>query len=514
MSGECLLKAINISKRYGIVQALNKVDFDLMAGEVHALMGENGAGKSTLAKILSGIELPDSGSIELNGKKTLIENPHCAIKQGIAIVTQEFNAVPHLTVYENIFLGHEDIFKGGVILNKKEAIKRTIELLTLFGMENQINPLSKLQNLAVAEQQIIEILKAVSYESKIIILDEPTASLTGKETARLFEIISRLKNKGVGFIVVSHRFNEIFEISDRITVLRDGNLVMGGCDMRQMDEQKLVKAMVGREIKEFFGKKNAQIKKDNIKPILEVKDMCDMYDFLKNVSFNAYPGQILGFAGLVGAGRTSLARCIFGVDNYKTGEVLVGGKKLKKHSPKDSIKAGMGFATENRKEEGLFLELSILLNCVFAKTASKKGSILPHKAEQKDCDSITEKISIRYGNFYNKARSLSGGNQQKVVLAKWMLTEPRILILDEPTRGIDISAKTEIYNIIYNLVSQGVCVIIISSELPEILGICDRVIVMRDGAIVGDMDISNATEELIMSYASFGNSIAANTTNC
>jgi ABC-type sugar transport system ATPase subunit len=507
-----LLKAINISKRYGIVHALNNVDFELLAGEVHALMGENGAGKSTLAKILSGIELPDSGAIEIEGKRVTIENPRSAINQGIAIVTQEFNSAPHLPVYENIFLGHQDIFKGGVILNKKEAIKKTVELLTLFGMENQINPLSKLHDLAVAEQQIIEILKAVSHQSKIIILDEPTASLTSKETARLFEVINQLKVKGVGFIVVSHRFNEIFEISDRITVLRDGNLVLGGCNMKEMDEQRLVKAMVGREIKEFFGEKKAQVK--NAKPILQVKNITDMYDFLKNVSFDAYPGEILGFSGLVGAGRTSLARCVFGADNYKTGEVLIGGKKLRKYSPKESIRAGMSFATENRKEEGLFINLSILINCVFAKTASKKGSLLPHKSEQSDCQSITDKIRIRYGNYYNPAKSLSGGNQQKLVFAKWMLTKPKILLLDEPTRGIDISAKTEIYNIIYDLVSQGVCVIIISSELPEILGICDRVLVMRDGAIVGDMEITNASEEIIMSYASFGNRGDAGTTNC
>ena len=510
MSEEYLLKATNISKRYGIIQALDNVDFDLLAGEVHALVGENGAGKSTLMKILSGIELPDSGTIEMDGKKVIIDSPRSALKQGISIVTQEFNVIPHLTVYENIFLGHEEIFDGNIILNKKEAVNRTLELLSLFGMEYQINPLSKLQDLSVAEQQIIEILKAVSYESKIIILDEPTATLTENETSKLFEIIRDLKAKNVGFIIVTHRFNEIFEISDRITVLRDGKLVISGCSIKEMDEQKLVRAMVGREIKEFYGQKNKQAKKEEVKPILEVKNLCDMYDFLKNVTFEAYPGQILGFAGLVGAGRTTLARCIFGVDNYKSGEVIVDGKMLKKYSPRDSIKAGMGLVTENRKEEGLFLDLSFLLNCVFTKTANQRGGILQHKKEQNDCYDIAERIRIRYGHLYDKARNLSGGNQQKVVLGRWMLTKPKILILDEPTRGIDVATKTEIYNIIYDLASQGVCIIVISSELPEILGICDRVIVMRDGAIVADMNISDASEEIIVGYASFGKAITAN----
>ncbi len=503
MSDIPLVNVKGVSKNFGVVQALSKVNFELRHGEVHALMGENGAGKSTLAKIISGIEWPDEGVIELDGIPVTIENPAVAIKMGISIVMQEFNSMPHLSVYENIFIGHKEIFKSGII-DKKEAISRTIDLLKLFDMQDHISPHMRLAELSVAEQQIVEILKAVSYESRIIILDEPTAALTSTEADRLFKVIISLKEKGVGFIVVSHRFKEIFEISDRITVLRDGNMVLEGEDMKSMTDQKLVRAMVGREIKEFFGEKRDLERKISQIPVLRVEELHDNYDFLKNISFAAYGGEILGIAGLIGAGRTSLARCIFGADGYKEGSVKVNGVSIKKHSPEDAIKRGMVLATENRKEEGLLLTLSVLVNIAFAKTATKRQFRLPHRSEANDCVEMIRNLNIKLGHYRNPARSLSGGNQQKVVIAKWLLTEPKVMIMDEPTRGIDISAKSEIYTIIQELAAKGVSIIVVSSELPEILGICDRVLVMKDGSIVGDLNVKETTEEQIMHYASFG----------
>lgn len=498
-----LLKVKGISKGFGVVQALSKVDFELRSGEVHALMGENGAGKSTLAKIISGIEIPDEGNIELCGKQVTIDNPAFAIDNGISIVMQEFNSMPHLTVYENIFIGHKEIYKHGII-NKKEAISRTVDLLKLFDMQGQISPHMLLSGLSVAEQQIVEILKAVSYDSQIIIMDEPTAALSKTEADRLFRVITSLKAKGVGFIIVSHRFKEIFEISDRITVLRDGNLVVEGEDMSEMTEQKLVRAMVGREIKEFFGEKRNKGRQISKTPVLSVEGLYDNYDFLKNISFNAYGGEILGIAGLIGAGRTSLVRSIFGADSYRQGSVKVNGKSIQKHSPENAIKNGMVLATENRKEEGLLLSLSVLVNIAFAKTATRQGFRLPHRAEANDCIEMIKNLNIKLGHYRNPARSLSGGNQQKVVIAKWLLTEPKVMILDEPTRGIDISAKSEIYTIIQDLATNGVAIIVVSSELPEILGICDRVLIMKDGSLVGDLNVKGTTEEHVMQYASFG----------
>ncbi|MEA4853676.1 MAG: sugar ABC transporter ATP-binding protein [Christensenella sp.] len=500
-----LLEAKGMTKTYGVVTALKDVDFTLNAGEVHALMGENGAGKSTLAKLISGIEPADSGEIFIEGTKREINIPSDAIANGISIVMQEFNSMPHLPVYENIFLGHPDLFKKGVF-KKGEAITQTKELLTLFDMQDHINPETLLSELSVAEQQIVEIIKAVSYHSRIIFFDEPTASLTSNEALRLFEVMRKLKAQGMGMVIVSHRFSEIFEISDRVTVLRDGLLTLGNEDMRSMTEQKLVKAMVGHEIKDFYGEKLPLEEGVGHKVMLKVEHLSDTFNFIKDLSFEAYTGEILGFSGLVGAGRTQLARCIFGADPRKSGKVFVDGKEVKANSPSSAIRAGLSLATENRKQEGLILNMSILQNSAFAKTANAKTSLLPHKLEQKDCARMVDDLNIKVSSVDNPVSSLSGGNQQKVVLSKWLLTDPKVFILDEPTRGIDISAKVEIYNILHKLTAQGICVIVISSELPELLGICDRIIIMRDGMIVADMHDKEKEffEENIMNFASFG----------
>ena len=502
-----ILRVKNISKSFGAVQALDKVGFDLYPGEVHALMGENGAGKSTVAKIIAGIYQKDEGTIEFEGKQVNIENPASAIELGISIVMQEFNSMPHLPVYENVFLGHSEVFKHGFLLDKTQAIRRTNELLALFDMDKQISPLQKLSTLSVAEQQIVEIVKAVSYDSKVIILDEPTASLTQKEADRLFEVVRRLKEEGVAFIIVSHRFNEIFEISDKITVFRDGQCVLANVNMKEMTEQRLVKAMVGREITDFFGTKVPLPEGFVKQPLLKVEHLADTWDFIKDISFEAFSGEILGIAGLVGAGRTTLVRSIFGAEGRRHGTVMVDGKEIKPNNPGDAIKKGLALVTENRKEEGLFLDFSILQNMAFAKTANGPQYVLPHKREQQDCTTMVDRLRVKIGHITNPASSLSGGNQQKVVLAKWLLTEPKVLILDEPTRGIDISAKAEIYTILHQLTAQGVCIVVVSSELPEVLGICDRVLIMRDGEITGELSAEECTEELIMSYASFGTAV-------
>lgn len=499
-----ILKVHGISKSFGNVQALKNVEFELYPGEVHALMGENGAGKSTMGKIIAGIYSADQGVIELSGKEVQINTPADAIANGIAIVMQELSSMPHLPVYENIFLGHKEIFKHGVILDKAQAVRRTKELLTIFDMQNQISPYAALGSLTVAERQIVEIIKAVSYDSRIIILDEPTASLTNKEASRLFDVVRELKMKGVAFIIVSHRFNEIFEISDKITVFRDGIGVVHDMNIKEMDEQYLIRAMVGREIKDFFGFKSDLPESFESKVLLKVEHLTDRWNFIKDLSFEARSGEILGIAGLVGAGRTTLVRSIFGAEKRIAGSVKVDDVEVKVNNPGDSIKKGLALVTENRKEEGLLVDFPICLNTALAKTANGKSYILPKKVEERDCLGMIKKLHIKVGHHMAPASSLSGGNQQKVVLAKWLLTNPKVLILDEPTRGIDISAKAEIYTILHQLAAQGVCVVIVSSELPEILGICDRVLVMKDGAIKCELNAKEASEELIMSYASFG----------
>ncbi len=496
-----------ISKAFGVVQALDSVDFMLRAGEVHSLMGENGAGKSTLAKVAAGVHTPDAGRIEFEGRPVRIETPAAALKLGISIVMQEFNSLPDMPVYENVFLGHRSAYRHGVFLDRAGCIRRTRELLAIFGMEEQINPSQRLRTLSVAQEQIVEIIKAVSHDSKLIILDEPTASLTEREAEKLFEVIRKLKEQGVGFLIVSHRFAEVFAISDRVTVLRDGCLVQGGVPMSQISEQQLVRAMVGREISDFFGVGRDQAYGVERRPALEVEHLSDEWGFIRDLSFAAYTGEILGIAGLVGSGRTTLMRNLFGAECRRGGAVRVDGRDIRPGSPKDAIRKGLSLVTENRKEEGLLVNMPIFVNSSFVKTANNGRFALNFREEMRDCAEMIRLLDIRTQNSRNLARSLSGGNQQKLVVSKWLLTKPKVLILDEPTRGIDVVAKAEIYGILRSLVRRGVCVVIVSSELPEILGLCDRVLVMRDGAIAADWPAAEATEEGILCAASFETTI-------
>lgn len=502
MSKESLLmRAQSISKRYGGIQALNNVSFELRQGEVHALMGENGAGKSTLAKIISGIEQPDSGTLYLKGKPVSFTSPSDAIDSGVAIVLQEFNLIPDLSVAENIFLNRPSFYKWNFSIQKKEMVKETKKLLTLFAMEGHINPLEKVSSLSIADMQIIEILKAVSTNAEVVILDEPTAALSHNEVNQLFKVIRKLRAGGVGLIIVSHRFNEIYEISDRITVFRDGTLVLPNQDTHAITQQELVKSMVGREINDLYGKRLRKQANDS-EVVLEVNNLTDKVNFVKNVSFSVKKGEIVGIAGLVGAGRTELVRCIFGADRIASGEVIVDGKKLRPHDPRDAIKKGLALVPEDRKNDGLLLEMSILKNTSLAKLAASSSMTLNKAGEIKDAEQMTHKLNIKIGHYTDQVNSLSGGNQQKVLLAKWLLTAPKVLIVDEPTRGIDISAKSEIYTILNELASQGVSVLMVSSELPEVLGMCDRILIMRDGEMVKELEAGDATEESILSYAS------------
>lgn len=494
--GEYVLEMRGITKTFPGVKALKNVDFNCIKGEVHALIGENGAGKSTLMKILAGAIKPDSGEIYINGQKVNINNPQEAIKLGIAVIYQELNLVPNLSAIENILLGHEIKGRFGFInmkKNRQEAIKYLNELGEGI-IDNYDVPVSRL---SVAQQQMVEIAKALSLDANIIVMDEPSATLTEKEMKSLFDIIRRLKQKGVTIIYISHRLEELFEISDRVTVLRDGMFICCN-ETSKMTKAQLICMMIGREMEKTFPEKQMCIK-DEV--VLEVKNLSTATG-VKDVSFKLKRGEILGIAGLVGSGRTELVRAIFGADPIIKGEIYVKGKKVKITSPSDAIMLGIGLATEDRKAEGLFLDLGVKDNLTIAslKKFSKNGFI-DMQNELSEVNTYIKELNVKTPSPFKKVKELSGGNQQKVVLAKWLSTGCDILILDEPTRGIDVGAKYEIYCLMNELAQSGMGIIMISSELPEILGMSDRILVMHNGRITGELDAKDATEEKIMWYA-------------
>jgi len=498
MEKEIIFKMQNISKHFPGVQALSKVTFDLRKGEVHALVGENGAGKSTLIKILSGIYHPDSGQIIYKGNPIIINNPKHAIELGISTIYQELNLCQNLTVAENIFLGNEytKTFLG--YLQDNEIIKKSKKYLDLLGEE--INPKAIVSTLTVAQQQVVEIAKALAAESEIIIMDEPTASLTLLETRNLFQIIRKLKEQGRSIIYISHRLKEVFDISDRVTVLRDGKLT-GSKFTKDLSYNEIVKMMVGRAIEnKYVATKTRNLSKVS-KKLLEVKDLTRKPVF-KNINFTLHAGEILGFSGLVGSGRTELARAIFGLDKYEKGKILIEGQEKKIVETKDAINNGIGLVPEDRKRGGVFLNFSIRENISisYLDRLSICGYIL-EKNEKKLVSKYIKQLDIKPGNSEVKVLNMSGGNQQKVAIAKCLATNPKILIMDEPTRGIDIGAKSEIYHLIRDLAKQGKGIIIISSELPEILSLSDRILVMNKGEIVGEFANKDATEEKIMELA-------------
>ncbi|MGH8023566.1 MAG: sugar ABC transporter ATP-binding protein [Limisphaerales bacterium] len=491
-----LLRMEGISKSYSGVPALRDVRLDLRDGEVHALMGENGAGKSTLMKILSGVIQRDRGDIFLEGRRVEIKSPKEALDLGISMMHQELNPVRAMTVAENIFLGKEPCYPFTGVVNRRKERERTRELFREMGVT--LDPDETMTDLSLAEMQLVEIVKAVSYRSRIIVMDEPTSAITGREVARLFEIIRRLKSRGVAFIYISHKMDEIFRISDTITVLRDGQYIETR-PAGELDHDTLVKLMVGRKISEMFPKRKPPADGD---VIFEVEDL-SRRGLFENVSFKVKKGEVFGIAGLMGAGRSEVMETVFGLRRAHGGVVKIHGREVRIKSPADGIRHRIAFISEDRKLKGLNLTASVRDNAtlVSLKSFSFLGQVLRFKRENAVVDSEIERLRIKTRHRHQIVRTLSGGNQQKVVLAKWLLMQPEIIILDEPTRGIDIGAKAEIYKIIAQLTENGATVIMISSELEEIIGMCDRVIVLHQGRVTAEFAREAFNQENIIKAA-------------
>lgn len=498
-----LLEMNDISKSFPGVRVLDQVTFNLTGGEVHALMGENGAGKSTLMKILGGIHRRDGGTVILKGKPCEIASPSMAQSLGIAMIHQELNLIPHLTVMENIFLGREFTYGRSGMINWGKMRQESVRFLSQLGLS--IDPGIVAGELSVGQQQMIEIAKALSMNAEILVLDEPTAALTDREIEALFTVIESLKAKGVGMIYISHRMEEIFRICDRVTVMRDGHTV-GTDRVADTNIDKLVKMMVGREIKDRFPKIDVAVGE----PKLEVKGL-SLPGKLQDISFAVRSGEIVGIAGLMGAGRTELAKALFGVTPARHGEIRVDGRPVAIRKPVDAIRAGIALVTEDRKDEGLLLNLSVKDNISLPnlKDVSSFGFVSRSK-ETGISDRLISQLLIKTPNGEQKVGSLSGGNQQKVVIGKWLETNPQVFILDEPTRGVDIGAKKEIYDLMNQMVSRGVAILMISSELPEVLGMSDRILVMHEGRIAGEFARGEATQEKIMHCATGGGKHHAN----
>jgi len=488
-----LLNLFNISKAYPGVQALKEVDFDLRHGEVHFLLGENGAGKSTLMKILSGSVQKDTGIIQMDGKEIEIISPQDAVKQKIAMVYQELSLFPNLSVGENVLAGMLPVKKGSHLVDWKEINRKTKEILDELGLD--ISPTTPVADLGVGTRQLIEIGKAISRQAKVLLLDEPTSALSVHEIEKLYSIVEKLLQKGIGIVYVSHKLSEIPRIANRVTVLRDGHKI-GTIDADQATESDLIRMMVGREVSEKYPKDKVKIGKT----LLNVTGLT-LGKRVKNVSFHIKKGEIVGIFGLMGSGRTSLARALFGLENCIDMNVSIGGNTTKINNPKDAIKAGLGYITEERKM-GLVLRMAIAYNITFPilKKILRFGMI-DHKSERKTSLSCIEKLHIVTPHMMRLVENLSGGNQQKVALGRWMCNESKVLILDEPTRGIDVGAKVSVYKLIGQLAKEGAGILLISSELPEVMGISDRILVMSKGELVAEFTREEADSDIIMTHA-------------
>jgi ribose transport system ATP-binding protein len=486
-----------ITKWYPGVTALDGVDFSVFPGEVHALVGENGAGKSTLMKILAGAETCDAGRVLIDGVDTAISSPQEAMRLGISIIYQEFNLVPYMTAAENIFLGREP--KGAIpgLVAFREMYGRSEETVKNLGVKLDVR--SPVSGLSVAQQQMVEVAKATSWQSRVIAMDEPSATLTEHEIENLFSLIGRLKADGVGIIYISHRLDEVFRIADRVTVLRDGRLVAVR-NVAELDRDEIIRLMVGRELKEKIPKAPAPVGD----VALEVRSL-SRAGRLKDISFYVRRGEVLGLAGLVGAGRSEVARAIFGADPIDSGQILIEGKPAIIRSPADAIKLGVGLVTEDRKALGLVLGMAVRENISLANLGKlSRAGFVSRRGEKLVAARFVEELMIKTPSVEQAVQNLSGGNQQKVVLAKWLFTQSRVMIFDEPTRGIDVGAKTEIYQLMNRLAASGVAIIMISSELPEVLGMSDRILVMHEGALAGELSRDEATQERIMHLATGG----------
>lgn len=493
MGKEAWLRMEGIQKYFPGVHALDNIHFEVNSGEVMALVGENGAGKSTLMKILTGIYQKDEGKIFLEGRETEITDPKKAQELGISIVHQELNLMGDLTVAENIFIGRESMH--GIRLNKTEQNKKTETLLRSLNLD--IKPTTLVKKLTVAKQQMVEIAKALSYDNtKLLILDEPSAALTESEIEELFIFIRDLKSRGVGIVYISHRMDELMEITDRITVMRDGQYV-GLLETAKTNMDEIVSMMVGRVI--YEEPKTHSNVAESAPIVLEAKGLCSKE--VKNVSLKLKKGEILGVAGLMGAGRTETARLICGADHKDAGEILINGKPVEIHNPQDAVKCGIGYLSEDRKRFGLCLGLSISENIALPSLEKISGFVVKKEKLRTRAKDYVKQLKIKTPTVDVAARSLSGGNQQKVVIAKWLLRDCDVLIFDEPTRGIDVGAKSEIYKLMNELAAEGKSIIMISSELPELLRMSDRVMVMCEGRVTGELDISEANQENIMKLA-------------
>jgi ribose transport system ATP-binding protein len=495
MGNTDLLVMKGISKSFDQTQALRGVDFTGSVGEVHAISGENGAGKSTLIKILSGALLKDSGEIFLDGERIELGSPLSARRHGIYAVYQEFSLVPHLTVAENILLGQMPSTRLRAVVDWKKAYLQAEEILRSIGFAG-IDVRQNVQQLRVSHQQMVEIAKALAIRRRILILDEPSAVLSQEELNRLFALLRKLKEEKTLILYISHRLDEVFEIADRITVLKDGQLV-GTVKPGECDQNQLVRMMVGRNLGEIYPVRNPI----QDEPALEVSNLSKEGEF-SEISFSLMKGEILGMFGLIGSGRTQVARCVFGADPITSGEIRLTGKAIHPKSPQQAVSAGIALLTEDRKRDGLVMSCTIRDNASLAsyQSLSRWGVI----NRRKQADRVQEKVNeldIRPPLLDRLAGQLSGGNQQKLVMAKWLMTRARVLILDEPTRGVDVATKVEIYHIINELAREGMGILLISSELPEILGMSDRALVMREGRIVGEFAKSQATEEILLASA-------------
>ena len=495
MEKNYLLEMVGIRKNFPGVKALDNVSLRVRSGSVHALMGENGAGKSTLMKCLFGIYSPDGGEIFLEGKKISPKSPKEALELGVAMVHQELNQALKRNVADNIWLGRYPQKFGGIVAEKAMQ-EKTAELFS--QLDIKIDPQTLMGEMSVSKRQMAEIAKAVSYNSKIIVLDEPTSSLNDREVERLFNIIKKLRERGCGIIYISHKMEEILRISDEVTVMRDGkHIATERCESLTID--RIISLMVGRRLTERFPKKTNKISDK----ILEVKNLSARHNKAKDLSFSVRKGEIVGVAGLDGSGRTELLELLFGLTPKSGGEMFIDGMPINNQSPQDAIKNGFALITEERRATGIFPALDITDNTVISSIKNYQVGkiVLSAKRMRRDTDWGISAMRIKTPSRTAKIKNLSGGNQQKVILARWLLTKPRILLLDEPTRGIDVGAKYEIYQLIIDLAAEGRSVIMVSSEMPELLGVCDRIIVMSGGRIAGELDAAATSQEQIMALA-------------
>ena len=497
---EPLLRMSLIRKKFPGVQALDDAGLEVQPGEIHALLGENGAGKSTLIKILAGAQQPDSGTIEFGGENVVMASPHDAQRRGIATIYQEFTLAPNMTIAENVFIGREP--GPGVFVDWGKMASETQAITKRLGLELQ--PMAIVSGLSVAEQQMVEIARALSMKSRLIVMDEPTSALSSAEVDKLFRIARELKAQGLSIIFVTHRLEEVMQICDRYTVLRDGRLVGSG-SIADITIDGIIRLMVGREVKALFAHRQSEIANDVALRVESLQRRGNARDqsatVLDDVSFEVRRGEILGVAGLVGAGRTEMARAVFGADPFASGRVIIEGRQIHIRSPKDAIRHGIGLVPEDRKQQALFLALAVRINLSMASHQQilRWGVFIDETAERAMVEEFRRKLNIRMASPEQLIASLSGGNQQKVTLARWLALRPKVLIVDEPTRGIDVGAKVEVHNLLFEMAQTGIAVIAISSELPEILAVSDRIITMREGRVTGQVKREDATEELLMS---------------